>query len=69
MLEDIKYFKDIQQYASDSIKDIFNQFMNKNHIDSDEYFNLPFKLLRKLGDSIQNGTYFSKSFFVRKEIW
>jgi hypothetical protein len=69
MVEDIKYFKDMPQYTSDSIKDTFDQFLNKNHINSEEYFSLPFKLLQKIGDSIHTGTYFSKNFFIRKEIW
>jgi hypothetical protein len=69
MIEEVKYLLETQEYTSDSIKDIFSQFMNKNHIDSEEYFTLPFKLLRKLGDSIQSGTYFSKNFFIRKELW
>ena len=33
------------------------------------YLFLPIKILQKLGESIENGVYFSKSFFIRKEIW
>jgi len=29
----------------------------------------PFKILSRIGESFENGTYFSPSIFIRKEIW
>lgn len=69
ILEDFKEYKETHEYTHDSLKDTFMTFIEKSKINNEEYFNLPFKLLRKIGDSIQSGTYFSKNFFIRKEIW
>ena len=39
-----------------------------NYIEFDLFF-LPLKILHKIGDYMETGFYFSKSLFIRKEIW
>jgi hypothetical protein len=43
--------------------------VTSKYSDKSEYLNLPFKIIQKLGESIENGYYFSKNVFIRKEIW
>jgi hypothetical protein len=52
-----------------ALKDIYTQFIyNKNKSEFDIVM-LPFKILHKISEYLENGFYFSKNFFVRKEIW
>ena len=43
--------------------------MNKKTNDENEFIFLPIKILNKLGESIEQGSFFSKNFYIRKEIW
>lgn len=52
-----------------NIKDLYNSFITTKFSDKTEYLNLPYKILYKLGESIENGFYFSKNIYIRKEIW
>jgi len=52
-----------------NIKDLYNNFISTKFSDKTEYLNLPYTILSKLGESIENGFYFSKNIFIRKEVW
>lgn len=52
-----------------NIKELYLNFVSSKYSDKSEYLNLPFKIIQKLGESIENGFYFSKNIFIRKEIW
>jgi hypothetical protein len=51
-----------------SVKDLYLNFVQKNS-DENEFLYLPLKIIQNLGESIENGSFFSKNFFIRKEIW
>ena len=43
--------------------------MSKNNFAEIDFYFLPLKILQKIGDYMETGFYFSKNFYVRKEVW